>query len=108
MKAPDEIARTPATRVASSSDVRSVEELRNLGKSSARMLATAGIRSAKQLAKMGAVPAYLAVKAAGCKPSLNLLWAIEGALTDRDWRTVSRDERTSLLLQLDAQRSGVR
>ena len=44
---------------------------------------------------------YIAVKAAGCKPSLNLLWAIEGALTDRDWKEISRDERTSLLIQLD-------
>ena len=50
---------------------------------------------------MGSVSAYIAVKAAGCKPSLNLLWAIEGALTDRDWKEISRDERTSLLIQLD-------
>jgi DNA transformation protein len=107
MKASDAFVRTSATHVASNSDVRGVEELRNLGKSSARMLAAAGIRSAHQLAKMGAVPAYLAVKAAGCKPSLNLLWAIEGALTDQDWRTVSREERTSLLLQLDDHLDGL-
>ena len=82
--------------------------MRNLGTSSARMLAAAGIRSAHQLAQMGAVPAYLAVKAAGCKPSLNLLWAIEGALTDQDWREVSREERTALLLQLDERMDGLR
>lgn len=65
------------------------------------MLLSAGIRSEEQLRDMGAVSAYIAVKAAGCTPSLNLLWAIEGALTDRDWKEVSRDERTSLLIQLD-------
>ena len=72
------------------------------------MPAVASMRAAHQLAKMGAVPAYLAVKAAGCKPSLNLLWAIEGALTDQDWRTVSREKRTLLLLQLDDHRDGLR
>jgi DNA transformation protein len=66
------------------------------------MLLSAGIRSEQQLRDMGAVAAYLAVKATGHTPSLNLLWAIEGALTDRDWRAVSRDQRTSLLMQLDA------
>ncbi|MCA8983487.1 MAG: TfoX/Sxy family protein [Planctomycetaceae bacterium] len=76
-------------------------KLRNLGQASSRMLVSAGIRSEQQLRDMGAVPAYIAVMAAGCKPSLNLLWAIEGALTDRDWKEISRDERTSLLLRLE-------
>jgi DNA transformation protein len=76
-------------------------KLRNLGKASSQMLLSAGIRSEEQLRAMGAVSAYIAVKAAGCAPSLNLLWAIEGALTDQDWKQVSRDERTSLLMQLD-------
>lgn len=76
-------------------------ELRNLGKVSSQMLVSAGIRSETQLSEMGAVPAYIAVKAASRKASLNLLWAIEGALTNRDWRDISRDERMSLLLQLD-------
>lgn len=76
-------------------------KLRNLGKASSQMLASAGIRTEKQLREMGALNAFLAVKASGGNPSLNLLWAIEGALTDRDWREVSRDERTTLLLQMD-------
>lgn len=65
------------------------------------MLVSAGILSEEQLRDLGSVSAYIAVKAAGCKTSLNLLWAIEGALTDRDWKEVSRSEKTSLLIQLD-------
>ena len=65
------------------------------------MLETAGIKSESQLRAMGSVAAYVAVKNAGCTPSLNLLWALEGALTDRDWKEVSRVDRTSLLIQLD-------
>lgn len=57
---------------------------RNLGPRSREMLAKAGIVSEAQLRTLGAVAAYVAVKRAGGKPSLNLLWALEGALTDRD------------------------
>ena len=65
------------------------------------MLNAAGIRTDKELRAVGAVAAYLAVKRSGANTSLNLLWALEGALTSRDWRIVARDDRTSLLLQLD-------
>lgn len=41
-------------------------KLRNLGKASLQMLLSAGIRSEEQLRAMGAVSAYIAVKAAGC------------------------------------------
>jgi hypothetical protein len=33
------------------------------------------------------------------------LWALEGALTDQDWKEIARKDRLSLLIQLeDAQR----
>jgi DNA transformation protein len=75
--------------------------LRNLGKASFEMLDAAGIDSESRLRTMGSVAAFFAVKRAGCAPSLNLIWALEGALTDRDWKDVARKDRTSLLLQLD-------
>lgn len=81
-------------------------QMRNLGKASSRMLLAAGIESEAQLRRMGAVAAFVAVQRAGCAPSLNLLWALEGALTQRDWKLVSRDERTTLLLQLDDHQRG--
>jgi len=65
------------------------------------MLEAAGIRSEDQLRAMGSVAAFAAVKQAGGKASLNLLWALEGALTDRDWKKVAREDRTSLLILLD-------
>jgi DNA transformation protein len=78
-----------------------LRKLRNLGPASTQMLDAANIRSEQQLRAMGAVGAFEAVKRAGVSPSLNLLWAIEGALSNRDWKEVSREERTFLLLQLD-------
>lgn len=75
--------------------------MRNLGPRSWQMLAAAGITSAEQLAQAGALAAFIAVENTGCRPSLNLLWALEGGLTDRDWKEIAQQERTSLLLQLD-------
>jgi hypothetical protein len=34
--------------------------------------------------------------------SLNLLWALEGALSGLSWQTVTREHRLSLLLALEA------
>jgi len=58
-------------------------KLRNLGPASFAMLEAAGVKSEGQLRTMGAVAAFVAVKNAGQEPSLNLLWALKGALTFR-------------------------
>jgi DNA transformation protein len=79
----------------------SISQLGNLGPRSREMLAAAGIETVSQLREMGAAPAFVAVKRAGRAPSLNLLWAIEGALTNRDWKTVAKDDRLSLLTQVE-------
>lgn len=78
-----------------------ISQLMNLGPRSEEMLLSAGIQSVSQLEKLGAVAAFVAVKRAGGKPSLNLLWALEAALTNRDWKEVARKDRLSLLLQLE-------
>lgn len=78
-----------------------LDGLRGLGPASTAMLRSAGIRSVKQLQRLGAVRAFLQVQAAGQRPSLNLLWALEGALTGLPWQQVARLERTRLLLELD-------
>ena len=74
---------------------------KNLGKYSQKMLAAAGINSEAQLRAMGSAAAFLAVQYAGYKPSLNLLWAMEGALTNRDWKDVAKNDRLSLLTQVE-------
>ena len=58
-------------------------------------------RREAQLRKLGAVRAYAMTKAVSPKASLNLLWALEGALTGKDWKDVAESERASLLMALD-------
>jgi hypothetical protein len=84
-----------------SAAVQAVAGLRNLGPASARMLAEAGITSLAALRKLGAVRAWQRVRARHPRASLNLLWALEGALTSRDWQAIARTERTRLLLALE-------
>jgi DNA transformation protein len=50
---------------------------------------------------VGSVAAYSLVKAQSANASLNLLWALEGAVSGLHWRVVARQHRTSLLLALD-------
>ena len=55
------------------------------------MLTKPGIRSLAKLEARGAVGAYLAVKRIRKGASLNLRWALEGALTGRPWQDVARE-----------------
>jgi DNA transformation protein len=75
--------------------------LHNLGLKSQQMLLSAGIPDIEALNQLGAVRAFLKVKATGAPASLNLLWALEGAISGLHWREVAREHRTSLLLALE-------
>lgn len=72
-----------------------------LGPVSKRMLAASGIASVDALRRLGSVEAYRRVRSHHPRASLNLLWALEGALTGRPWEDVARNDRLSLLLRLE-------
>jgi DNA transformation protein len=71
------------------------------------MLAAAGIETVEQLRELGAVEAYARVCDVWKGASLNLLWALDGALSGEHWQVVARERRASLLLALDARREGI-
>jgi DNA transformation protein len=81
-------------------------DLPNLGPKSQQMLVAAGIHNLAQLRAVGSVVAFDRVKRSSSTASLNLLWALEGALTGLPWQTVAREHRTSLLLALEHLRNG--
>jgi DNA transformation protein len=78
-----------------------IADLPNFGPKSQQMLDQAGIKTVAQLRELGAVRAYLQVKRSGGNASLNLLWAMEGALTGQHWQVVAKNERLRLLLELE-------
>lgn len=79
-----------------------MESLPNLGPQSCAMLARAGIHTPEELRRLGSVCAFARVKQQSPRASLNLLWALEGALTGAPWQSIAREHRTSLLLAWDA------
>lgn len=77
-------------------------KLRNIGPKSAAWLRQVGLRTQEDLAAAGAVGAFLKVKRAGFKPSLNLLYSLEGALTGCHWQELPEARRAQLLGELEA------
>lgn len=77
-------------------------KLRNIGPKSAAWLRQVGLRSFEDLAAVGAVDAYMKVRRAGFKPSLNLLYSLEGALLDCHWQEVPESRRNELVQAAEA------
>ncbi len=77
-------------------------KLRNIGPKSAAWLRQVGLRTPEELAEAGPVGAFMRVKRAGFKPSLNLLYALEGALLDCHWQEVSGERRVELVEAAEA------
>ena len=92
----------PNNPVVSAHAIDQLANLANLGPKSAAILAVAGIHSVERLTELGSVVAFDMVKRSGARVSLNLLWAIEGALTGESWQTVAREHKASLLLALES------
>jgi len=78
-------------------DDPAVCELRNLGPRSAEWLGRVGIDRLSDLEAVGAEGAYRRLADAGIgRLSLVMLWALEGALQDVDWRDLPPEERERL------------
>lgn len=80
----------------------STDKLRNVGPKSAAWLRQVGLRTREDLEAAGTVDAFMRVKRAGFKPSMNLLYALEGALLDCHWQEVPQDRREQLVAEAEA------
>lgn len=77
-------------------------KLRNIGPKSAAQLRQVGVRTIDDLRALGSLEAFVKLKRAGFKPSLNLLYSLEGALLDCHWQQVPEARRSELILAADA------
>lgn len=78
------------------------EKLRNIGPKSMAWLRQTGVRSLDDLKAVGALAAFVRVKRAGFKPSLNLLYALEGAILDCHWQEIPDSRRSELIADAGA------
>lgn len=76
--------------------------MRNLGPKSSEWLASVGIHTLDDVAKLGAVETYKRVKAAYPeKVSLNLLYGLQAALLDLPWNELPPDIKLELKKQVE-------
>lgn len=74
--------------------------MKNLGKTSVQWLHAAGIHTVADLRRLGAIQAYRAVKVRGFRASKALLYALEGALSNRPWSELPQEYKDSLDTEL--------
>jgi hypothetical protein len=77
-------------------------KIRNVGPKSAAWLRQVGVRTQEDLVRLGSVEAFMKVKRAGFRPSLNLLYALEGALADCHWADLPEERKAALLAGAEA------
>ncbi len=77
-------------------------KIRNVGPKSAAWLRQVGVRTLEDLVRVGPVEVFLKVKRAGFRPSLNLLYAMAGAIDDCHWTDVAEERKAALIGELEA------
>ena len=73
-----------------------IENLRNLGPTSAAWLREVGITTISELERLGPAVAFRLVKQKQPKASLNLLWALAAGIIDCDWRELTEAAKQRL------------
>ena len=79
-----------------------VSDLINLGPESSELLGRVGIEDRRALEELGSVGAYVEIHRKGLRPTLNFLFALEGALRNVPWTQLPHHVRASLTLEADA------
>jgi len=78
-----------------------VSRLKNIGPVTVRWLNEIGIYTEQELRAVGAVEAYQRISLSGQPTSLNLLYALHGALTDTAWNALSTELKAQLKAEVD-------
>ncbi|MBX3058479.1 MAG: TfoX/Sxy family protein [Anaerolineae bacterium] len=84
----------------------SLENSLNLGPTSSQWLAEIGVHTRAELTEVGVVEAYCLVKARQPRASLNLLYALYGAVHNIPWNMIPPETKTALQEEVTAFRFG--
>jgi DNA transformation protein and related proteins len=79
-----------------------LRELKGLGPQSEKLLKQIGITSPQLLRDPGPIRAYIRLIQTGAiRPNLNFLYALVGAVEDKNWLKIARQEKGRLLMELE-------
>lgn len=76
-------------------------QLKNLGMASVNILHAVGINTYNDLRKIGAVDAYLRIKARDINVSKVMLYALQGALLNIHWNDLAPEMKLQLVSEAD-------
>jgi len=79
----------------------SLIDLLGIGPKVVGLLEDVGIGTPEILKEVGAMEAYLRIVENGYSPHLALLYALVGAVEDRDWRDVAQKDKARLTAELE-------
>ncbi len=79
------------------------EKIKTIGPKSMAWLRQTGIRTQADLEAVGSLAAYVRIKRAGFKPSLNMLYAMEGAILGCHWQEIPAERRSELIVAAGAE-----
>lgn len=85
---------------------KDTNKIRNVGPKSAAWLRQVGVRTQEDLEQLGPVEAFMKVKRAGFRPSLNLLYSLAGAIADCHWTDLPDERKAELVQAAQADESG--
>jgi hypothetical protein len=77
-------------------------KIRNIGPKSAAWLRQVGVRTQDDLVRLGPVEAFMKVKRAGFRPSLNLLYSLAGAIANCHWADLPDERKRALVSAAEA------
>lgn len=80
---------------------KDTNKIRNVGPKSAAWLRQVGVHSQEDLIELGPVETFMKVKRAGFRPSLNLLYALAGAIEDCHWADLSDEKKSALVREAE-------
>jgi DNA transformation protein and related proteins len=75
--------------------------MKGLGRMSWNMLSSIGITSPEALQVRDPFEVYATLHRMKVTRSINMLYALIGALEDNHWQEIARDRRTEILMRLD-------
>jgi len=79
-----------------------LRKLKGIGPKSERCLNEIGIKTKSDLEALGPIQAFLKLREeCTIKPSLNFLYAMVGALEDKNWEDIAKSEKCRLLMELE-------
>lgn len=80
-----------------------LKDLKGLGPKSEKQLNDVGIFTKADLEQIGPVNAFIKLRnESSIKPSLNFLYAMVGALEDKHWTEIAKNDKHRLLMELES------